>query len=63
MDARADHSRMGLIVILILLVVVGPLAEASAGPFVVFDKVGVSAVRVERVDYGLLAVGGVGAMF
>jgi hypothetical protein len=26
MDVRADHSRMGLIVILILLVVVGPLA-------------------------------------
>jgi hypothetical protein len=26
MDVRADHTRMGLIVILILLVAVGPLA-------------------------------------
>jgi hypothetical protein len=43
--------------------VVGPVADVTLGAFVVFGQVGASAVRVDTLDVGVLAVGGVGATF
>jgi hypothetical protein len=41
----------------------GPVASVSVGDFALFAQVGVSAVRVERLDVGVLALAGVGAIF
>jgi len=46
-----------------LELVAGPLAIVALGAFAIFGQVGVSAVRVDDFDVGVLAVGGLGAAF
>jgi hypothetical protein len=46
-----------------LELVAGPMATASLGALSFFGQIGVSTVRTQQVDVGVLAVAGVGAAF